>query len=379
MRAPRHSSECLLVDQAFETAMTPPGWVYHDSAVFQRDLNEIWSSDWLCVGHRSQFATPGSVARVSVADHDLLITCDDKHELRAMHNVCRHRGSRLVSENRLTQRSIVCPYHGWSYALDGRLQACPGMDATEGFDSVAYGLKTLSLSLWNELVFISLAKNPVALDLSLRGFPDLSHLPLDTLQCVHQSRYEVASNWKLIQENYNECYHCALAHPQLHRISREANFKDYQCHGPNFTGGPMALVDGALTLNANGQTARRPLSGTRPNEAQLVFYYALFPNVLLSIAPDYVLVHLLWPMSVGQTRVETLWLFCAEQLEDPAFAANDVVEFWETTNQQDWLLCENAMQGLRSPAHQPGRYHTWERCVHDFDRWYVRRLFSREG
>jgi len=169
----------------------------------------------------------------------------------------------------------------------------------------------------------------------------------------------------------------ALVHPRLHKISASAGL-GYEHSGAFFTGGPMGLKAGCNTLSFSGTTTRIPLSGATEKDRQLVYYFNLFPNFFLTIAPDYLMTHYLWPTAADSCYVETEWFCAPEQIAKSDFSLQEVVEFWDETNRQDWALCENAMFGLKSKAHRPGFYHPIENCVHEFDRWYVRTLFSLE-
>ncbi|MEM1092164.1 MAG: aromatic ring-hydroxylating dioxygenase subunit alpha [Pseudomonadota bacterium] len=361
--------------EAFSSARTLPSWAFTDDSLFTLELRDLLSQGWFCVGHQSDFA-PGEVRRVDLGDHSVLLSRARDGALRAFRNVCRHRGTRLLSESSSCGHLLVCPYHGWSYELDGTLRAAPGMEAMSGFDRSDHPLTAVELDCWNGLVFIKLGGTSLSLDETFADFPALGP-DLASLSIAGREQYQVSANWKLLGENFNECYHCAGVHRRLHQLTGPASDTSRQARGAAFTGGPMMLRPGHNTMSSSGSTARPPLTGWPPTETGLVHYYHLFPNAFLSLVPDYVMLHLLSPLSVDRVAVETLWLFQADEMQFAGFDASEVISFWDETNRQDWALCETAQLGHRDGSFDGGCYHPAEKCVHDFDRWYAGWLVSR--
>ncbi len=360
----------------FDTAMTPPGRVFHDADVYALDLERIFGRMWICAGHVSRAREPGQFFTLTIGQESLLVVRGQDRQLRVFFNVCRHRGTRLTASRDGRCRGFTCPYHAWRYALDGSLVAAPMMDERPAFDASRYPLLQAHVEEHLGFIFVSLDNDPISVAAQFDDLPNLSRYRFDELTCIERHEYDVASNWKLICQNFHECYHCSIAHPDLHRISHHGGLSNAGASGRLFIGGPMALREGYTTLTKSGVSARPPLPGATHDDRQCVHYFQLLPNLLLSIAPDYVLTHHLWPAGPERVRIETCWLFAPEQLADPAFNAADAIDFWETTNQQDWQLCENALKGLKSAHHRPGPYQTSEDCAHRFDRWYVTTMFS---
>ncbi len=359
-------------DREFGAAKTLPGYAYNDPAVFAADCGHLFADGWFCAGHGSQLGEPGDFVKVDVAADSYLVCRQDDGSLRAFFNVCRHRGTRLVGEACGSRRRFVCPYHGWAYNPDGGLRDSPVLP--DGLDRDAHGLATVRVSQWGGFVFLNPGGGAGTLKRRLNGLPDLSRVGLAAQQPVATERYEVAANWKLIVENFNECYHCALAHPQLHRLSRgQAQVAEPQ-RGRWFTGGPMPLLAPNQSLSVSGRLAGAEREGVTDVDRGLIYYYHLFPNLLLTIAPDYVMSHLVWPSSPAESVVVTTWYATTAQRADPQFDLAGGIEFWDTTNRQDWALCETAQLGVSSRGHIPGPYHPDEESVHDFDRWYVREM-----
>lgn len=355
-------------DRPFDQAVTLPGFVHHDHALFAHELATLFRG-WLCAGHVDGLRHAGDTRVVNVGHESFILSRAADATLNVFHNVCRHRGTRLLPAGESTCQHLVCPYHAWRYATTGELTRAPGMPA--GFDLTQHGLKRVRHAQLYGFVFVCVDDKAADLAQRFDDFPDLSHHALETLVRGELRDYEVAANWKLIGQNFNECYHCPGAHPQLHRLSRDADLPDFDHRGTHFTGGPMRIAAPHASLTVDGTTPRPPLPGIDADAPPLVYYFHLFPNLLLSIAPDYALAHYLFPLAPNRTAVQTEWLFARSVRDAADFDGRDAVDFWEQTNQQDFALCENAHAGLASSGHEPGPYHPLERCVHDFDRWYL--------
>ncbi|MFK7955015.1 MAG: SRPBCC family protein [Lysobacterales bacterium] len=362
--------ELELTQTSFSKARTLPCWVYTCPQVFEAEMQALFGQQWVCVGHQSQFEND-SVVQLTVGQHALLISRNSSGLLQCFHNVCRHRGTRLVRQSQQRSALLVCPYHGWSYTLDGKLKAAPGMQDVKGFCAADQGLLKVNSQLWQGFLFICLGS--LLSGTLLTDFP-LPISDLSNLQVVASHHYEVAANWKLLGDNYNECYHCPAGHPQLHQITRPASDIEGQHRTDQYTGGPMTLREGYNTMSATGVTQRQKLPGWASSDEHLVHYFHVFPNLFLSFVPDYLMIHLLLPVSPARTAVQTHWLFAPQQIAAEGFKYDDAVDFWHVTNQQDWRLCEEAQVGQGTGVHRGGFYHPSERCVHDFDRWYAQWL-----
>ncbi len=362
-------------DAPLSEAVTLPGAAYLDAFLFERELELIFQALWVGVGHASELRSPGRFITVDFGRESLILAADETAQRRAFHNTCRHRGTRLAdSPCASDSKRIVCPYHAWAYALDGRLVRAPQMDQRANFDAAALPLSPVALEDFHGLQFINLGQDPDSLSNTLATFPDISGWNVANLVRRAERRYEVAANWKLIVENYSECYHCQLVHPQLHELSGRYVPGQATVEGPMHNGGPMALREGVKTLTPSGTSARATFPTLNAEQRRSVHYFHIYPNTLLGLHPDYVMVHYVWPRSANRTVVQTEWLFDANAVSDPTFDAGDAVEFWDTTNLQDWGLCERAQLGVCSSGHQPGPYQASEECVHLFDRWYVRHM-----
>jgi Rieske 2Fe-2S family protein len=231
--------------------------------------------------------------------------------------------------------------------------------------------------LTHGFIFLNLDDAAPLLERHLADLPDLSRFRMAELRCGRRIEYEVAANWKLICQNYSECYHCAGVHPQLSRISDLISRGErLQESGSCFNGGPMLMREGVETMSMSGKSTVPAIPGLSAKDHRYVYYYVIYPNLLLSPHPDYVLTHTAWPLGPDRTRIVCEWLFTAEAAEAADFDPTDMVEFWDTTNRQDWTLCERAQAGVRSRGFRPGPYQPTEDCVHTFDCWYAGRLAS---
>ena len=360
----------------FASAMTPPGWIYWDPELYARDVAEIFGHMWLCVGHQSRIRDPGEFFVFDVGWESIIVVTDASGVTRAFFNVCRHRGTRIVSESSGKCRGFLCPYHAWNYDLDGSLRAAPMMDDTEGFARGDYPLRQVRLENFMGFLFINLDPDAPPVTESFADFPDLQRFDLPNLERVGHHDYQVDTNWKLVCENYHECYHCASAHPQLHRISDYGTLPANDVGGENYIGGPMAIKPRFNTMTLSGITERQTLPGCTEADQRMVHYFNLLPNFLLSICPDYVLSHTIRPRGPEQVIIETEWFCSKEQMQQTGFDPSDAIEFWDTTNKQDWKLCTDALRGLKSAGHRPGRYQSGENCAHRFDRWYIEKMFD---
>lgn len=362
-----------------EAASPLPGRYYREPEVYRAEIDRIFSRLWVCAGREEDLARPGDFLTRRIGCDPLLLTRGGDGELRAFYNVCRHRGSLLVAEEEgSVRRGFRCPYHSWTYGTDGRLEAAPLMQDTPGFRRRDHSLVPVRLESWEGLLFLNLDEDAPPLAEELADFPDVSRYRLPHLRRAARSSYRVAANWKVLGENYGECYHCALVHPQLHRLSHYLS-GGAQKAARSYTGGPMKLQPGYDTMSATGRSDRPSIPGLPAEELDRVYYYCLYPNLFLSLHRDYVLTHTLWPEGPDRTTVLCEWLFPGEAVDREGFDPADAVEFWDLTNRQDWEICERVQAGVGSRGYRPGRYQAGEACVHAFDNWYLERMEGAAG
>jgi Rieske 2Fe-2S family protein len=353
-----------------QVAKSLPQKYFVSPEIFAEEQKKIFSNEWLLVGHQSQIAKPGDYFLVNVAGESLIVTRDQGSLIRAFYNVCRHRGTRLKEDACGHASAIQCPYHAWTYGLDGRLIGAPHMDDVPGFDKTNYPLHSVNVGVWEGFIFVRLANNPMLLEnwfAPLTG--KFSHWNIATLRPAKRIEYDVHANWKLMFENYSECYHCPGVHPQLQKVSPYDSAENDLREGP-FLGGFMKINPGkSLTMSGNACAA---FVGEIEN-LQQVFYYSIFPNMLLSLHPEYVMVHQLWPQSPERTLIVCDWLFHpdAARAGQAVYNPDDAIEFWDMTNKQDWHMCELSQEGIASRAYEPGPYSSRESIPAAWDHYYL--------
>ncbi len=353
--------------------------MFSDPEVFSWETETLFRTAWTCVGRADEIPNPGDFRTYEVGGSGILVLRDGGGKLRAFHNVCRHRGTRILEAESGTGMSVLqCPYHAWTYGLDGTLVGAPHMDLAEDFETEDFGLYPVALEVWRGFLFVNLSPKAPPLKDFLGDFTQrAAAYPLERLRRAHRYVYEVAANWKLIIQNANECYHCPGVHPQLVRITPYRSGEEDFLQGPVF-GGWMDFVDGAGTLSADGTTPRRLFPGLSRDDLRRVYYYILYPSNFLSLLPDYVTLDWFIPVSPERTRL----VFDLYVDRDEPDSAKDAMEFWDLTNRQDWHICELAHLGSKTAAYTQGRYSTEEDAVHAIDRFYLRAagyLPSRAG
>jgi glycine betaine catabolism A len=371
---PVPASALRAVRRSLDRAHTLPGPLFSDPSVYALEVDRLFRRSWQCIGREEEVARPGSFRTVEVGGSGVLVVRDDQGTLRAFHNVCRHRGTRLVeSADGEGLKKLVCPYHAWTYGLDGRVIGTPHMQDAKEFARADYGLHPVRLDTWRGFVFVNLDRRARPLEETLGGLvARAAPYPLERLRRVHRVTYEIAANWKLIVQNANECYHCPGVHPQLVKLTPYRSGEEDLRTGPVF-GGWMDFVDGAKTATLSGTTVRRAFPGLSPEDRRRVYYYVLYPGNFLSFFPDYVTFDWFIPLGPERTRlVFELYVDGAET--DPA---TDAMEFWETTNRQDWHICEMAHLGSKTVAYDQGRYSSEEEVVHLVDLYYLERMVGR--
>ncbi|HUE40974.1 MAG TPA: aromatic ring-hydroxylating dioxygenase subunit alpha [Chthoniobacterales bacterium] len=368
-------------DLSSDGAKSMPQRYFVSPEIFADEREKIFSREWLFVGHQSQIPRSGDFFLATITGESLIIIRDSNLEIRGFFNVCRHRGTRL-KEHRAGEASscghsstIQCPYHAWTYGLDGRLVGAPHMDEVPGFDKADYSLHPVNLGVWQGFIFVNLANNPTPLEKRFAPLREkCSHWNMPILQSAKRIDYDVRANWKLMFENYSECYHCPGVHPQLQKVSPYDSAENDLREGP-FLGGFMKINPGkSLTMTGN---ACAMFVGKIEN-LQQVFYYSIFPNMLLSLHPEYVMVHQLWPQSPERTLIICDWLFHPDAFAREDFRPDDAIEFWDMTNKQDWHVCELSQQGIASHAYEPGPYSSRESIPAAWDEYYMRVLNAQK-
>ncbi len=386
-------------------AHTLAGAMYTDPDVFAQDLAHVWHREWVFAGHEGELAETGAYLTLTVGDYPIVVVRGADGELRALHNVCRHRGSRLCdAATGNTRRKIVCPYHQWVYELDGTLARARAMP--EDFDPAGHALGTAHCATVGGLVFVCVAEDPPSLEpLRALAEPYLAPFDLSNARVAHSSTIVEHGNWKLVMENNRECYHCRLSHPQLCRTfpeaplhsgggsaeeiratselvercealglpSRFAISEDHQCRVMR-----MALLDDAwsMTLDGSPAVSRRFADLPEGNLGDVLLYH--YPSTWCHFMGDHALTFRMLPLSPTSTQLRTTWLVPADATEGVDYDPTRLTEVWLTTNAQDTALVERTQLGVSSPAYRPGPYsQVEEEGVIQFIDWYARILGGR--
>jgi Rieske 2Fe-2S family protein len=384
---------------------------YVEEAEFGREREAMLFADWFCVGRAEAVAEPGQYLTAAVAGESIIVCRTRGRGLAGFYNLCRHRGSRLVppavcqpaadsGPTGTFDGSIRCPYHGWTYALDGTLRAAPFLADLRPHRS-RLSLHRVEIGEWGGFVFVRLGPPPAepqsagdhvaeagnrpAESAAGGGAPTLARwlgeiparlaaYPLGELRTGRRMLYQVSANWKVILENFNECYHCGPVHPELCELVpafRRGGGGDLDWDA----GIPQR--DGTYTFTRSGVSDRAPFPGLADEDLARHKGELVLPNLMLSLSADYVAAFTLWPQSAGHTVIACDLLFQAAELARPGFDPSDAVEFWDLVNRQDWAVCELVQDGMRSRAFTTGYLAPMEELSADVCRYVVSRLGPR--
>jgi len=370
---------------------------YLTDYIFQREKDRIFAREWMCVGREEEVPAPGDYLLLDLVGESVLLLRDSGGELRAHYNVCRHRGSQLVLPGALPSppppggaaplgpgpsgsfgTGIRCPYHSWTYELDGRLRTAPFLEDGDDLCKAELSLYPVGVECWGGFVFLNLSPEVARAEgRTLAGQlgeapARVRRYPLAELRTARRLRYEVAANWKVILENYNECYHCGSVHPELCRVVPAFRQKggmdlDWDRGIPH--------REGAWTFTLSGTTNRQPFAGLSADEQTRHKGELMYPNFMCSLAAEHAAAFTLWPHDAGHTTVVCDFLFHPEEMARTDFDPADAVEFWDITNRQDWVICESVQRGMASRVFQSGFYAPMESLSLDIRR-YIREKMS---
>ena len=379
--------------------------LYCDEGVYRADLENIWYREWIFAIPACDIPKTGNNATLQIGEYPILIVRGADGQIRAFHNVCRHRGQKLCPKENGTSPKIVCPYHQWTYDLDGRLLFARDMGAD--FDASQFSLKPVHVQDRGGLVYVCLAEDPPAFE-RLGGFMDdyVGASDLSNAKVAFTSTIIEQGNWKLVIENNRECYHCGGSHPSLCRTYSDNPLMTVM-EGPNaaspeilahwdrcdkaglaarFVNDPgmqwrfarVPLLNNAESFTMSTKAAVNRRMGTIPwNDAgSLMFYH--FPSSWNHFLPDHAIVFRLLPISPTQTEVTSKWLVHKDAVEGKDYDLKALTEVWLATNDEDRRVVEENQKGILSPAYEPGPYSpSQEEGVIHFVDWYVRTMRDR--
>lgn len=395
-RSPDARIEALIAEQPADRALHQA--FYCDPDIFQRDVERMLMRHWLCAGHESSAPNPGDYFLVELASESVIIVRGEDGRLRALVNVCRHRGSRLCAARTGNTRMFVCPYHAWSYGLDGSLRAARHMP--EGFDTSVYGLKHINLSVIEGLVFVSFAEAPLELSIVERTLRSgYGAYGWAQAKVAHRELYPIEANWKLAVENYVECYHCAPAHPEYSRLhvneqprpriaklnaemeartaalgldirasdhwalSAEAGQEAAYCMR-------YAMYGGAVTGSADGRPAAPLMGSFRDYDGGATFIH-VGPASFFLAYPDHGLIYRFMPKTPQTSEMEVIWLVRGDAREGVDYDLDRLTWLWRVTSEADKRIIEHNQLGVNSRYYDPGPYAPMETATRRFIEWYL--------
>jgi Rieske 2Fe-2S family protein len=356
--------------------------------VFARDM-ALLLGRWTCVGHASDIPKPGDYLTAELGMESAIIVRGEDGVVRALANVCRHRGSRICVEARGHAAIFACPYHAWTYHLDGALRRAREMP--EGFDPADYGLKDLPILLVGGLIFISFLDDPPAVD---RAAPALAAMTdrygWAEAKVARRQTYAVRANWKLALENYHECYHCAPAHPEfsvLHALARPGGRRleaeDVEAWGPAADGQEVfrvmrsGLAEGVATGSADGK-AVAPLMGRAAYDGDCVFAELGLLSAFLAY-PDHGLVYRFIPRGVLETEMEVIWLVRSDAVAGVDYDPAALTWLWNITSLADKKIIERNQAGVLSRHYSPGPFSLMEPGTRQYVDRYLAELARLEN
>lgn len=348
--------------------------------VFELESKAIFGCHWLCVARIEELDSAGQCLPFQVENQQLFLVRAESGHVHAFRNFCRHRGCQLVNQDNCKEmgKRIQCPYHAWTYERSGELASAPNMTDVKHFESAEHGLIKIECQIQGGFVWINFSPSQ-RLDQWLQPIGGwLQDWNLDQLRIAHTINYNVKANWKLIFQNYNECYHCPTVHPILNRLTPYRGSSNDLEQGP-ILGGPMSLSEDSETMSSDGKSVGLAIPGLNRDQSRSVYYFTVFPTMFLSLHPDYVLVHRLERVDVENTKVVCQFLFHPDAIHRKGFDPGRAVEFWDLTNRQDWEVCELTQIGMGDPGYVPGPYSNLESVVAAFDRNYLATLGSVDG
>ncbi len=351
---------------------------YTSPSILSKEIQRLFSNEWNCVGRASNLSKPGDYFLCEVAGESIIVVRDQKNILHAFFNVCRHRGTRICQEQSgNTGRAIQCPYHAWTYSTDGNLITAPYMNEVGDFNGADYGLHNAAIAEWEGFLFVNIGKKPKPFEQTWHDLVGrLARYNIASLKPGHSASYDIAANWKLVFQNYNECLHCPTIHPKLSMVLPYKSGANDLVEG-KFLGGYMDIREPNKSATMNGEMCGVLTSEHIPAEDQKrAYYYSFMPNMLLSIHPDYVNFYMITPITTDRTLVESQWLFPQETIDNPNNNIAGAVEFWDMTNRQDWDIIERSQLGISSSRYVPGPYSPRESIPAAWDRNYLTMMGS---
>lgn len=384
-------------------------YFYRSHLVYERELERLVFRSWIYAGHISEIPDCGDYLLLEIGEDSLILVRDESGEVRCLANVCRHRGARVCEEPRGNRKTFVCPYHGWVYRNDGSLKAARDMDRLQGFDASCYGLKQARVQVFMGLVFVNC--DPEAADLlpALENIREpLGAYDLARARVAHKQTYRVDANWKLVLENYLECYHCATSHrayARMHTLkdldhkvrdvvqamlerteavtgipgmgkAYNACFSESEAFGCCVSGWRYGLFDGYLTGSEDGQPVA-PLMGDIKGYDGGAGDFQIGPLTYMLNYPDHCVLYRFLPRGLTATDMEVVWFVRGDAAEGVDYDRDRLTWLWHHTTLEDEYIITRNSEGVNSRFFEPGPYHPeYEATLQSFIAWYLDTLWE---
>ena len=390
-------------------ASQKPGWAldqrfYTDPEIYQLELDRIVTRNWILAGHASQIPDAGDYLVFSLTNESAIIVRGKDGSVRAFANVCRHRGSRVCLENHGNKKKFECPYHGWTYDLDGKLIAARSMQGS--FNKEEYGLHPVSLNLLGGLIFVCFCDDPPSLEGAQRDLAEpMAMFDFENLKVAASKTYPIAANWKLAIENYQECYHCATAHPEytkMHTLMLDPQKRD-RIQGPmrqrmaacglkdierdfidtyakpgeqGYGYSRTALFEGYKTGSRDGEPVA-PLLGELKDYDGGASDFTLGPFTFFLAYSDHVVGYVFSPVDHKNCQCKIHWFVRKDAVEGKDYDRDELIWLWDVTTHADEKIIVNNWKGVNSRYYRPGPFSAMERMEQRYVEWILEELSNK--
>ena len=384
-------------------------YFYRSHVTYEAELEHIVFKSWLYAGHISQVAKNGDYFLFDVGEDSIIISRDNKGQIGAMHNICRHRGARVCEEPSGNRKAFICPYHGWAYGNDGHLKSAREMDQLEGFKCEDYALKKVRFVVFQGMIFINCDPNAPDFIAPLENISrQLGAYDLENAKVAERKTYRINANWKLVLENYLECYHCSSSHRQyakLHTLEAPSEkvkpinqamwaraeeltgvagiaeeyygyYNDATAFGACSYTSRYALYEGFKTGSRDGQPVA-PLMGNMQGYDGGAGDFQMGPLTFMLNYPDHCVLYRFIPRNLTETDMEVVWYVNGDAVEGVDYEVEKVTWLWHHTSLEDEYIILRNNEGLNSRFFEPGPYHPeYEATLMEFISWYLKALSS---
>ncbi len=344
-----------------------------DEHIFELEREKVFNNTWMCIGHKGSLNDPGSYFTQEILGESLIVVLDKTNKVRAFYNICRHMGTRICTENNGNfAGSILCNYHKWTYKFSGELQRATYMEGVVGFDPKDNSLLSVPVHVWEGFIFVWMGNTEPEPFEKIYGtmLGKLKDWNVANLVEVHRETITAKANWKVISGNFSECLHCDTIHPTLNKHLSYLEAENDLDEGTAL-GGPMHIVGGE-SMTMTGEMCALPLGELNEKTRRKGWYYCIFPTLLINVHPEYLMFHMLFPLSAGQTQIVSVWLFNPSSIGRDDFDPDQAIEIWNKTNNEDWQVCQRQQLGVSSRKYEPRLFSKQQSLWAAFDREYLR-------